>query len=557
MNSSSFLFFNQTYMNKTSLFIAITFLAQTNLFAQKDTARKQTIDITSSYQPVLRNAVKINFSGSQLAADTSRPTLAYKIPSQNLFYAYQPISLRPLALAQDTNLYLGGRNYLKAGFGMYTTPLLEVGLSFGDGKKSLLNLNAAYIASKGNDIRFQDYSMLKVKATGSIFTAKNEVYAAATVRMDNYYLYGYDQAMFDLQKSDVRQQFQDVELTIGARNITEGPAGINYNPSLQVGFFTNTDKLSESNIVVDVPASKKINDELNIKLTAKGDFTNYATKNFIPDNISFGNNVLSIAPAVEYNTDFVKINAGITPTWSNGTFAFLPDVTAEIIIQDKVFMIQAGMVGKFVKNTFRNLSAINPYLATMTSQENTRETEFFAGIKASLGKHFNFSAKGSYINYRNLALFVNDANFENTFLISNETRANNMRIHGDINYINEDKFTVTAGLTLNGYTGLQTNASAWHTVPMEFNGALRWWPMDQLMLKSDVYFYNGGKYQLKTGAAGALPGATDVSLGAEYKINRQFSAWISGNNLFNDKYQRWHNYEVYGLNVTAGVLINF
>jgi len=81
--------------------------------------------------------------------------------------------------------------------------------------------------------------------------------------------------------------------------------------------------------------------------------------------------------------------------------------------------------------------------------------------------------------------------------------------------------------------------------------------MDQLMLKSDVYFYNGGKYQLKTGAARALPGATDVSIGAEYKINRQFSAWISGNNLFNNKYQRWHNYEVYGLNVTAGVLINF
>ncbi|MEX1202324.1 MAG: hypothetical protein WEA59_03700 [Ferruginibacter sp.] len=544
-------------MNKVSLFIAITFLAQSNLIAQKDTARKQTIDITSSYQPVLRNAVKINFSGSQLTADTSMPSLAYEIPSLNLFYAYQPISLRPLALAQDTNLYLGRRNYIKAGFGMYTTPLLDVGLSVGDGKKSLLNFNAAYIASKGNNIKYQDYSLFKVKATGSVFTPKNEVYAAASFSMDNYYLYGYDQLMFDLQKSDVRQQFQEIELTIGTRNITKSPAGINYNPSLQFGFFTNTDQLSESNIIVDLPASKKINDKLNIQLTVRGDFTNYATKNFIPANISFGNNVLSIAPAVEYNTDFVKINAGVTPTWSNGKFAFLPDITADIIIQDKAFMIQSGIVGRIFKNTFRNLSTINPYLATMTSQENTRETEIFAGIKASLGKHFNFSAKGSYINYRNLALFVNDANFENTFVISNETKANNLRIHGDINYINKEKFTVTAGLTLNGYTGLQTNASAWHTVPMEFNGALRWWPMNQLMLKSDVYFYNGGKYRLKTGEAMALPGATDVSIGAEYKINHQFSAWISGNNLFNDKYQRWHNYEVYGLNVTAGVLINF
>ena len=557
MTTNSFLFFNLSNMNKAALIITIAFFSQSTLFAQRDTARKQTIDITSSYQPVLRNAVKINISGSQLAADTSRPSLSYNIPSQNLFYAYQPISLRPLALVQDSNLYLGGRNYLKAGFGMYSTPLVEAGLSFGDGKKSLLNLNGSYIASKGNDIQFQDYSMLKVKATGSVFTPKNELYAGAAFSLDNYYLYGYDQASFNLQKRDVGQQFQSFDVVLGARNISEGPAGIHYNPNVQIGFFTNQDKLSETSIVIDLPASKKINDQLHIKLSAKGDFTNYTTKDFIPNNITFANNIISIAPALTYNTDLVKINAGVTPTWSNGDFVFLPDVTAEIKVQDNTFFIQAGVVGRFVKNTFRNLSNINPYLATMTSQENTRETEFFGGLKAALGKHFNMSAKASYINYRNLALFVNDINFENTFEISNETKASNFRIHGDINYINQDKFTITAGLTLNGYTGLKVNTNAWHTVPMEFNGALRWWAFEKLLLKSDIYFYNGGKYRLSTGEARALPGATDVSAGAEYKINKQFSAWISGNNLFNDKYQRWHNYEVYGLNVTAGILINF
>src|SRR5690606_34435842 len=81
--------------------------------AQRDTGRTQSIDITSSYKPVLRNAVKINFSGSQLQADTTRPRLTYQVPSQNLFYAYQPIPLRPLALEQDTTLYLGDRRYIK------------------------------------------------------------------------------------------------------------------------------------------------------------------------------------------------------------------------------------------------------------------------------------------------------------------------------------------------------------------------------------------------------------------------------------------------------------
>ncbi|HNP54106.1 MAG TPA: hypothetical protein PKK69_05800, partial [Ferruginibacter sp.] len=80
--------------------------------AQKDTTRKPSVDIISSYKPVLRQAAKINLSGTQLSADTNRPVKAYEIPSQNLIYAYQPIAIKPLALEQDTNLYLGNRNFV-------------------------------------------------------------------------------------------------------------------------------------------------------------------------------------------------------------------------------------------------------------------------------------------------------------------------------------------------------------------------------------------------------------------------------------------------------------
>ena len=94
--------------------------------AQKDSAKKtSTIDINSAYKPVLRNAVKINFSATHLNADTTTPNLTYNIPPQNLFYTYQPISLKPLALQQDTNLYLGLRNYVKAGYGNLATPYVS------------------------------------------------------------------------------------------------------------------------------------------------------------------------------------------------------------------------------------------------------------------------------------------------------------------------------------------------------------------------------------------------------------------------------------------------
>jgi outer membrane receptor protein involved in Fe transport len=36
-----------------------------------------------------------------------------------------------------------------------------------------------------------------------------------------------------------------------------------------------------------------------------------------------------------------------------------------------------------------------------------------------------------------------------------------------------------------------------------------------------------------------------------------FAAWLDVNNIFNTKYQRWHNYEVYGLNLLGGVRVSF
>ena len=97
-------------MNTKNIFSVAILLSVSNILsAQKDTTKKQSIDITSSYKPVLRNAVKINFSASNLPADTSKAVGKYTIPAQNLFYTYQPVSLKPLALTQDSMLEMGTR----------------------------------------------------------------------------------------------------------------------------------------------------------------------------------------------------------------------------------------------------------------------------------------------------------------------------------------------------------------------------------------------------------------------------------------------------------------
>jgi hypothetical protein len=524
--------------------------------AQRDTAKKQTIDITSSYKPVLRNAVKINFSAAHLNADTTRPKLQYTVPSQNLFYAYQPITLRPLALQQDTNLYLGIRNFIKVGFGNFSTPYLSAGLSAGDGKKMLLNLYANYISSKGK-IKNQDYTQVQLKANGSFFTPKNEVYVGLQFSQNNNYLYGYNQTLYNYKRDSIRQQFQDIVLTGGVRNTTTGEYGISYNPNVTVINFINKDKVNESTVIANAPITKTFGDAFMLKIEGKADITSYTTKN-LATNLKISNNIFQIAPSLIISSPRFSINGGIIPTWNNGIFVWLPNVYAEAQIKEKTFLIQAGWIGRYTKNTYRNLTAINPYLTTITAQNNTKEIEYYGGIKATVGKHFSFSAKGGIVSFKDMPLFINDTATDNkAFKISNEKSVQSLRIHGDLSYVNQDKFTVTAGLTFNGYTLLQSNAKAWNTVPMEITGSLRWWAFKQVLLKADIYAFGGGNYLVKGNNAKTFTGGTDISAGAEFRVNKMFSAWLDINNIANQKYERWHGYEVYGLNVLGGVRVSF
>ena len=541
---------------KLLVFLIANCLLPIVTFAQIDTAKKQTIDITSSYKPVLRNAVKINFSASHLNADTIKPKMNYTVPSQNLFYAYQPISLRPLALQQDTNLYLGIRNYIKVGYGNYSTPYVNAGFSFGDGKKMVVNLYANYISSKGK-IANQDYTQLQIKANAIFFTPKNEVYVGAQLSQNNNYLYGYNHSLYTFKKDSVRQQFQDLVLTGGVRNTTSGEYGISYNPNITVINFTNKNKVNESTVIANAPITKTFGDAFMLKIDAKADITSYTTKN-LASNIKFSNNVFQIAPSIAISSPRFSINAGIVPTWNNGVFVWLPNVFAEAQVKEKTFLIQAGWIGRYTKNTYRNLTALNPFLTTIPFQKNTKEIEYYGGIKATVGKHFSFNLKGGIVSFNDMPLFINDTATDNkAFNISNEKSVQSLRIHGDLSFINQDKFTLTAGLTFNGYTLLQSNAKAWNTVPMEITSSLRWWAFKQVLLKADLYAFSGGNYLTKGNKAQSFSGGTDISVGAEFKVNNRFSAWIDINNIANQKYQRWHAYEVYGLNLLGGIRVSF
>lgn len=538
---------------KFSLSIVCCLLSIVSM-AQRDTSKRQSIDIISSYKPVLRNTVKINLSPSPLTADTSRPRLAYDIPAQNLFFSYQPITLKPLALTQDTGLQLGVRNYAKAGFGNFSTPYLAAAFSFGDGKKSLLNLYGNYISSKGK-IENQDFSEMKIKAAGSLFSAKNEIYASAGINANEYFQYGYNHALHNYSKDSLRRRYQDFFVGGGIRNTAVNSFKVNYDPNVEAHIFSRENKVNESTLNVEVPAEKRFGESVAFKVSASANLNNYTNKT-TSINSNIINNLFQVAPELVYYSERFTFHGGVTPSWDNSTLSVLPNIYGEAQLQQKVLLIQAGWVGRYIPNSFRTLSTYNPYMADPSFLANTKEVQYYGGVKATVGKHFSFNAKAAFITYNNMPLFVNDFNDGKSFIVKNESKMNDVLLHGDASMVSQDKFTLTAALDMNTYTGLTDNANAWGLIPVKLTGSFRWNAFKQVLLKADLFAFSGVPTLLQNSSETKLNG-TDLSAGAEFKINDKFSAWLDLNNVLNRKYERWNNYPVYGLNVIGGVIVHF
>lgn len=521
---------------------------------ETDSIVSKTVVITSSFKPALRNAAKINFSAASPLPDSVLPKLQYNVPSQNLFFSYDPATLKPLALAADTGFTWENSHYVKAGFGNYSTPYLRAGFSFGDGKHSVINMHARHTSSKGS-LPFQQFSKTGADIIG-IFNPNDNIEWNGKVFFDNnvQYQYGFLPSTLSFTKDSLRQRFTTVGATVGLRNKQENAYGFNYSPHLTYSRFVDNKNATENNLVINAPFSKSFGDNFAFNLGVVADITGYNSDSI---SSSINNNLYYLTPAVEYKSSGLKLVAGFTPAWDNKDFSLLPNFTAEAKIKDEKFVLQAGWTGYFNKTTYQSLAAFNPWLQNPRFLANTRIMEQYAGFKGSAGNHITYNAKVSYLKFKNQPLFVNDSITGKSFLTVNESGMNALRLHGEVGYTIQEKFSLLGGATFTQYSSLKDNLKAWGLTPFEINGSLRWEILKDVTLKSDIYFWDGAQYRNNNKESQKLDPAVDLNAGIEFGVMPRLNLWVQFNNMLNNKYQRWNQYEVLGFNVVGGIVYSF
>lgn len=515
-----------------------------------------TVIITSEYKPSLRNAAKINFSAGTPVLDTIKLPLTYNLPAQNITFQYQPVPIKPAALDVDTIVPWVNHQYVKLGYGNYSTPYGEAGFSFGDGKKSIVNLSGNLISSKG-DLPFQKYTKGNIQALGIFNSPKNEYTSKLYYSNSSLYKYGYTDTNVTFTKSQLQQNFNNVGFELGFENKVPSNFGITYHPLVKFDYFFKESGSSEFNFDGGLELTKSLVKVFALTVKPYAEITSLSNS---VTSTTINNNLFSVKTALQLNTPNFKLNLGVKPAWDNNAFSFLPDLSAESKIGNSKLIFMLGWVGNINKNTFHSLSSINPYIQDPQQLSNTKTMEEYFGFKGSAGNHITYNAKLSFIKWNNAALFSNDTLTENTqtFDVLYDPQMEGIKIHAEASYTMQEKLTLIGAFNYTQVTNHQTYAKPYGWLPLEITGTLRYAIIKGLSVKSDLFLWDGANYiNPLNRQTQKLPSVLDLNAGLEFSVLPKLNVWLQFNNLLNNEYQRWNQYRVLGFNFLGGVVYSF
>jgi hypothetical protein len=445
-------------------------------------------------------------------------------------------------------------NYIKAGFGNYTTPYLEAFFNNKRSEKLGYGLHLKHFSSTNGPVKNSGLSQNQGDAYLRYFGKSFVFTSGLNYNANRYNYYGYNHEL-NANKDTLKHSFHTFALNAGIKSINP-EATLTYNLNVNYYNFGDNLKASENEFLITDTSRYKIDSDRAI--SADGILSISSRK----DSGTVNRALFQIRPAYVLTQDKYKVIAGFNLAYTNDT-AFkssvhlYPRVHAEYAVVPGMFGVFGGIDGGMQKNTLRSFTYQNPYLRNNVPLSQTNKAfEIYGGAQGNVSG-LNYRAKLSYGNYKNLYLFNNSFTDTSRFTVLYDKSANVLNLEGDLGYELTETFRV--GLNLNYFNyGTTTFAKAYHRPNFITRLSATYNLYKKIYFNADIYYISGlyGRNFISKKDV-ALPTIVDLNLKLDYRVSNVFSAFIEANNLLNQKYQRYLYYPVKGINVIAGIAYSF
>ncbi len=528
-------------------FLLVATLSVNFVFGQKF---EEEFELVRPYRPILADAVKIR-SNPDFNDITINPQ-----PQSYL------VMVKRLSENSQIN-FLGARNYTptlpeklapfyaKLGYGNFAHFLGEVYISSQETKNTQYGASFRHYQAQGN-LENQNLSIFKGEAFGRFTLDQNSINAGANFSSDEAFFYGYDNTVFTFSADDVRKKYTQFGADISIKNFRN--TDFNYELSAKFYDMKDNQDAAETNLDASVHLNKKFS-KFNL-----GANINLDINEQLDVNVS-SNSFVRAQPYIAFKTDKFKLKAGVNVVQEFGDVSntnIFPVADIDFSLIDEFLNVYGGISGNVYNNSLKNLSDKNRFLRQGVTFNNTREKLFaYGGIRGSLANLVGIKGQITYSELDNMPFYLNDPGVPRTFFVLYDS-GTKWSFLGELSFQKATNYNLTFTAQLFSYD-LDFESRPWHepTVKLNANGDFKL--TNKIRFGTEVLFVGErfAKIDFLTNDFVTLPSFTDISANISYQINSKFSAYLNANNLLNKSYQKFLNYNNFGLNLLGGLSLKF
>ena len=575
-------------MKRHILITTLALLAIT-AFAQHD----EQVTVEGKYRPKVNKVNKM-----QLTPETPQPS--YNFPSTEVTpkdakqkFALDLEKIAPTAFSsKNDKLVTPTENFLMAGFGSRISPIFlykhnsmqtkTLGLGVG------IKHNSSWLGIKNYAPSGYMNNAFDINVTTSKFDGF-QVDGGVYYKNDMYHYYGINLAEDSLNKEQLEVYAPRVTynkigghlgLTSTSTRIGElgHAAHVDYfylfgrEHNLNLGYTLSY----ADNFWGDKSHPQKVGVDLGFQYDycmGQGD------KLFVVDRIWF-----KVNPFFEMSEEFYRLHLGVR---LDGTtkgadadkfLAVRPDLSGSLFVLDKKLEFYAGLNGGRKLLRFSDVVEDNPFVTSYLSPsllvqnvklgfEGGVRTNIMEIVDLHLGVRYRQTAGDPFYVYHIPDPTEVPQGYDpimNTFeLVYDETQT--VTVMADARVKMRNSLTADLGFAYNGCKPT-VEEYAWYRPVTE--GKLKvTYDFDDKLSFNTTFLYQGGRYakvwdgvvdwQNFNFKAEKLKDVFDLSLGADYKVNEQITAFALLDNVAHQKYQMFYNYPVTGIQFFAGVKLTF
>lgn len=547
-----------------------------------DTIDTQVVNVVKAYTPTISDAFKIKeVPNLKDDVNNQKKDVKYNIFSIPVASTFTPAKGKAAKVdkAKPEVIY---DNYASLGFGSYTSILGELYLNQSISRSQTIGGYLSHHSSQGgidevlvDDDFSKTYLNVNYKQQLRDLSFKID----SDFGYNTYNWYGLPQPIFDeaaVEGLNVGHSYFNFDLG-GEINFEDA---LFKNVNVDFRYFGDDFSSSEShfyaNTEFDIPVQdQQIATEVYIDFLSGGfdsDFFNVGP-------VDYGNFTLGLAPSYKLLQDDLTLNLGAEFVYLNDTelskskFYIYPKITASYRLVDELLIAFGGVEGGLQQNTYFNFAKENPFVSpSLLIAPTDQAYDAYLGLKGKLSNSVSYNINGKYTAENNKALYKSNPllngglepyhNGNSYQLVYDDVTT--IAVSGALNVDVNRNFTLGIKGSYFNYS-TDNQEEAWNlpdfegSVFMDYQISESWFAGASLYYAGDRKdeFLEEGVLVLPVPVIVDLDSYFDVNLHVGYHINDRFSAYVKGNNITNQDYQKWVNYQVQGIQFLAGATYKF